>query len=103
MISPFEFLVTALAVWRLVVFVRQDALIEGTREKAQVFLGRRDSLWSEKLLLLIQCQWCLGIWFALFAVLAWIPFADFSITGAVVTWLGLAATASLVDLIADRL
>lgn len=101
--TPFMFFVTALAVWRVVVFVRQDGLIEGTRNKIFVKLAQRQKLWSDKLIYLIGCQWCLGIWFALVATFAWLPNIKFSVTSFVVTWLALAGTSSIIDLITDNL
>lgn len=102
-LSTFWFVLTALAVWRCVVFVRQDSLIEGTREKLLTRFGAKDSLLADKAYLLLTCQWCLSIWFAGLATLAWLPVVDYTWTSGVITWLALAATASSIDLVADRL
>ena len=101
--STFWFVLTALAVWRIVVFVRQDGLIEGTRTKIVVNLAQRQKFWSDKMIYLLGCQWCLGIWFGLFATAAWFPTTKFSVVEFIVTWLALAATASIIDLVTDNL
>ena len=101
--NTFWFVLTALAVWRAVVFVRQDGLIEGTRTKTIIFLATKQKFWSNKLIYLLGCQWCLGIWFALFATAAWFPAAKFSAVEFIVTWLALAATSSIIDLVTDNL
>lgn len=97
-------LITTLAVWRCIVFIRQDALIEGTRNWVTLRLMRKDTLVRSKLLYLIDCPWCLGIWLAGAAVLAWEWQAvDFTWTSGVVTWLAIAGLSAAVDQLADKL
>lgn len=96
------FFITIAAVWRVIVFIRQDTIIEGTRSKVTVFLMRKDTLVRNKLLYLIDCPWCLGIWISALAVLAW-EFLDSRVVGAVLAWLAVAALAAAVDQAADRL
>jgi len=103
-LTPFLFVLTTLAVWRCVVFIRQDGLVDGTRRRVTVFLGRRDGLLATKALYLIGCQWCLSIWLAGCAVVAWeLTDLNFTIMEGIVTWLALAAASSLTDLLADHL
>lgn len=98
------FIVTTLAVWRCVVFIRQDTLIEGTRNRVTRFLMRKDTLVRNKVLYLIDCPWCLGIWLSAAAVLVWNwQGVDFTPTSGVMTWLAIAALAAATDQLADRL
>lgn len=102
-VTPFWFLLTALAVWRLVVFVRQDGLIEGSRNKLIIFFGQKQKLWADKANYLLGCQWCLGIWFGLLAAIGWQIKESFDVLEFLVVWFALAATSSIVDLITDNL
>jgi len=102
-LSPFWFIITALAVWRLIVFVRQDSLWEGTRTKLTVRLMRKDTLPRTKLLDLLDCPWCLGIWFAAAAVAVWSIEVEFTPVSGVITWLALAGSAAALDQTADHL
>lgn len=102
-LSPFDFILAVLAVWRCVVFVRQDGLIDGTRQRVTVHLMRQRSLVSAKLLYLMQCQWCLSIWFALLATAALTTSVQFTWSGLAMVWLAMAAAASLLDGLSDRL
>ena len=102
-LTPFVFILNVLAVWRLVVFIRQDGLIEGTRDKVTAYLMRHQGIVNDKLMYLVQCQWCLSIWFSMFATAALTAHYDFTYSSAIVTWLAMAAAASIVDLIADHL
>lgn len=95
-------LLTIAAVWRVIVFIRQDAIIEGTRTKFTVFLMRKDTLVRSKLLYLIDCPWCLGIWVSALAVAAW-EFLDPRWVAVVVAWLAVAALAAALDQLADKL
>lgn len=101
-VSALWFIITVAAVWRVIVFIRQDNLIEGTRERVTRFLMRKDTLPRNKLLYLIDCPWCLGIWVSAAAVAAW-EFADHRIVMAVLAWLAVAALAAAVDQMADKL
>lgn len=101
-ISALWFIITVAAVWRVIVFIRQDALIEGTRSKLTMFFMRKDTLVRNKLLYLMDCPWCLGIWISGLAVLAW-EFLDARVVAAVMAWLAVAALAAAADQAADRL
>lgn len=103
-LSALNFLIVVLAVWRCVVFIRQDGLIEGTRDRVHTYLMNQQGLVSRKVLYLLQCQWCLSVWFAFFAVCFWTTVnPEFTWFSAVVTWLAVAATASIVDQLSDHL
>lgn len=103
--SPYWFILTVLAVWRLVVFIRQDALIEGTRTKVLTFLARRHGkLWADKLAYLLDCPWCLSIWLGGFAVVAWeLLDVDFTLMEGIVTWLAIAAVVPTLDILSEKL
>lgn len=102
-LSAFWFILSTLAVWRCIVFIRQDNLIEGTRTAVTVRLMRKDTLWRNKLLYLIDCPWCLGIWLAGLAVIAWSFEVDFTATSGIITWLAMSALAAAIDQLADHL
>lgn len=102
-LSTFAFVLTVLAVWRCVVFIRQDGLIDGTRTAVTVYLMRHGGFVNAKLLYLMQCQWCLAIWFSLFSTAALTHQYEFTYVGAVIVWLATAAAASLLDGLSDRL
>lgn len=101
-LSGLWLLVTVAAVWRVIVFIRQDALIEGTRNRVNLFLMRKDSLVRNKLLYLIDCPWCLGIWISAVAVAAW-EFAPWAWVAPIMAWLAVAALAAAADQLADKL
>lgn len=103
--TPLGFIVTALACWRGVVFIRQDGLIEGTRRKVQIWLARKNSLVRRKLEYLIDCPWCLGVWFAGASVLAWWLSGEVHVepVAGVLLWLGLSVMPPLLDQLSDLL
>jgi len=101
-LSPLWVVLTVAAVWRVIVFIRQDSIIDGTREKFVVFLTRKDSLWRSKVLDLIDCPWCLGVWLSAVAVAAW-EFAPVEWVAPVVAFLAIAALAAVSDQLADKL
>lgn len=102
--SPYWFILTTLAVWRVVVFIRQDALIEGTRDRVTVALARRDALWARKLLYLLDCPWCIAVWVAGAAVVAWeVWLVDFHAVTGVTTWLALSCAVPVLDVASEKL
>lgn len=103
--APLGFLITGLACWRAVVFIRQDKLIDGTRRKLTIFLARKNSLVRRKLAYFIDCPWCLGVWFAGIAVLAWHFSGEAAVepVSGVLLWLGLSVLPPLLDQLSDLL
>lgn len=87
--SPFEFIITTLAVWRLTYLVTSE------KGPADVFLNVR--LWAEKhsrfVSDLLSCVYCTSIWVSLgFTVLFLVDWRQ-----AVVLWLALSGGAILIE------
>lgn len=102
--SPFGWFLASLAIWRVVIFIRQDALIEGTRTRVVKFLNRKESFWRQKADYLIDCPWCLSIWLS--AATVWFYSAtihELRWYSAIILWLSLAAAAPIYDQLADKL
>jgi hypothetical protein len=89
-ISIIEFIVLALATYRLTRLIIEDKVMDWLRER----------IWSrfppdKRLGYLITCYWCLGFWFASLVVLAYIivpvPTMVFSVILAVSALVGIVA------------
>jgi hypothetical protein len=92
-LSAFEFVILALAAYRLTRLVTTDVIFEGFRDK----------IWSKwppdtKLGYLITCDWCSGLWFSGFLVIFWLLLPELAFVVSLVM-----SISAIVGLISARL
>lgn len=92
MIHALQFVILALAVFRVTRLLIEDSILEPLRERTTFQLDPRNKFRE-----LLECPWCLGMWISFAAaglVLLW---------PAVITWLALPfALSAVVGLIAEH-
>jgi hypothetical protein len=96
--SWLTFVALSFTAYRVGRFISLDSLIDAPRNKAAFWLADREEAWSELLLELLRCPYCITIWTGLGATVFWslalaswpgwwFPVYWMAIsTGAVVTW-----------------
>lgn len=85
--GPLALAVDGLATYRLVKLVRDDRITAPAREALEERQGPPE---DSKLTYLLNCPWCLSIWFAApVAVVVAVAFGDFTTGGTVLAALGL--------------
>lgn len=62
MITLTVLLLLALGAYRITRFIVIDTLFEGTRNKTFLFLEKKNNIVADKVLDLIGCTWCTGVW-----------------------------------------
>jgi hypothetical protein len=92
-LSAFEFVILALAAYRLTRLVTTDVIFEGFRDK----------IWSKwppdtKLGYLITCDWCSGLWISGFLVIFWLLLPELAFVVSLVM-----SISAIVGLISARL
>lgn len=93
--SPMEFLIAGLGVWRLATLVTQDDGPEAVLAKARRWLTGNQEIQAGSLGQLITCPYCLSVWLGLAAVLSW--YAAPGLTIAALSPLAVAAMTSLLQ------
>lgn len=95
MLSPFEFIILALATYRVTRLVTRDVIMDSFRN----WFWKKWSPEESKLGYLLTCEWCLSIWVAsLFYISAMIT----SVTIAVAGVFALSAVAGLLTAYEDK-
>jgi hypothetical protein len=83
-------IILSLVVYRLGRFVVLDTMFEGTRDKVLGWMHRRDRFFWHKLAELLGCPYCITVWIAAGACLAWRWFVA-PFPAPVFVWLAVAA------------
>lgn len=68
--TPFEFVIVALAAARFTRLVVHDSIVDGPRARLYAWLDRQGPM-GEKAIEGLQCVWCTGVWAAAGTWLIW--------------------------------
>ena len=97
-----EWIIYSLAVWRLSSLVVQedgpgDIFAKLRNKLGTVYTQDSVEVGVTNISRGIVCLWCVSLWIALPAAAAWELSHDFSVLNSILVWLGLSASAILVD------
>lgn len=105
--TPFQFLILTLAVYRAVRLALYDTITEPLRHRFFLTVAG-DTGWRRFLTDLATCQWCFGVHVALWATVAWSLYDGWwtgwsAVVPFVAMWFALAASQSFLHLVEERL